>query len=163
MSKKQDEAAAFVRLLQRSIRMVNVASGDDPLAELTLSQKRIVRSVYESPSTVSSLAEEMNLTVSAVTQNVKKLLDQGILEHGEQEEDRRQKPLRLTAYGEAMMRERSERQQIRARQILKKFSPEEQDQILKALRLLVNTAGAPPAAAAPEMILDEIQHAGSVR
>lgn len=147
MKSATTEADLLVRLLQRSIRLINVVGSDDPLSDLTLSQKRIVRAVREAspdaPSTVSSLAQEMSLTPSAVTQCVRGLLDLGLLKHGESEDDRRQKPLQLTETGEKLMNDRANKQRTKAERLLASLGRENARQVLEALVVLASCAGAP--------------------
>lgn len=121
-------------LLPNLMRSLFGTDKDDPLTELTMPQLRIMRMVLEGDHTVSSLSEEMALSVSAATQMVNRLEHSGLVERAEYPADRRMKRVRLSARGLALMHRRRDRRVERIRQVLTEMSPEEKDSLVDRLR-----------------------------
>ena len=94
---------AFFALL--AIRVTDLIEADGGLLMRRLGFALPPRSVSallllaDGPLSVTEIAQQVGMTHAAVIKNVKKLLDLGLAERGEDEHDARRKPLHLTAAG----------------------------------------------------------------
>ena len=96
-------APAFFALL--AIRVTDIIEADGGLLMRRLGFSLPPRSVSallllaDGPLSVTEVAQQVGMTHAAVIKNVKKLLDLGLAERGEDAHDARRKPLHLTAAG----------------------------------------------------------------
>tara|TARA_R110000868_G_scaffold53249_3_gene167333 strand:+ start:1530 stop:2027 length:498 start_codon:yes stop_codon:yes gene_type:complete len=96
-------APAFFALL--AIRVTDTIEADGGLLMRRLGFALPPRSVSallllaDGPLSVTEIAQQVGVTHAAVIKNVKKLVDLGLAERGEDEHDARRKPLHLTAAG----------------------------------------------------------------
>ena len=96
-------APAFFALL--AIRVTDAIEADGGLLMRRLGFALPPRSISallllaDGPLSVTQIAQQVGMTHAAVIKNVKKLLDLGLAERGEDEHDARRKPLHLTAAG----------------------------------------------------------------
>jgi MarR family transcriptional regulator, organic hydroperoxide resistance regulator len=109
-----------------------------PLAELPLGQFRLCILLFrEGRRTMSQVGEDLNISVSAVTQMADRLERVGLVERlSDSGGDRRTRYLQLTASGLELMQERSAMRHARAEAALRLLTPEQRETILDALDTL---------------------------
>ena len=143
----KDQAERVEQIIPMIARRLFVIDPAHPLAEMPIAQLRLcslLRS-QESP-TMSQVAEELRISVSAVTQLADRLERSGMVERvsgastSGGERDRRARHLRLTERGRELMQSRSDLRQRGARMALSHLSPDDRKRVLEALETLL-TAG----------------------
>lgn len=137
-----DHSAALERILPEIARRMFTVPPGSPLAELPNAQLKVCGLLLEGRRTMSQIGEEMNISVSAVTQIADRLEKAGMVrrEFGESgtDNDRRHRYLALTEFGEELLQARREQRRARVAEVLSHIAAEERDAIRKALeRLLV--------------------------
>ncbi len=159
----QQQAAEMEWMLPHLMRRLFTLDPDHPLAELPLAQLRLCSLLLCGPKTFSCLAEALDISPSAVTQLADRLERVGMVERApDEEEDRRVKRLRLTAYGDEQMRSRRETRREHVQDALCRLSPEMRETVIRALRALLEANGPLPLAAEePQTARQEITDVAS--
>ena len=93
----QREISELETLFPRVWRKVFPTIEQDPLGALPVAQLRVVRVLNEGSKTVSELAAELQMSVSAVTPVLGRLEEKGIVVRQVAGEDRRRRVLELSA------------------------------------------------------------------
>src|SRR5262245_55471890 len=75
----------------------------DEASEMPVAQLRVCSILQSGPRSMSSLSEELNISVSAVTQIADRLEKAGLVERVAESGDRRLRNLRLTETGQGLM------------------------------------------------------------
>lgn len=132
-----ERALRLEALLPEAARSLYRPEAGDPLSELSLGQMRIVRILFTGRHTVSSLSEELGMSISAATQMIGRLEGLGLIEKVDDLQDRRVRNLNLTPHGLNLMNRRRDRRVERVRQVLSKMTQSQQQQIIDALETLV--------------------------
>jgi DNA-binding MarR family transcriptional regulator len=114
----QEQAEQLECLLPKLMRRLFTLEADHPAMELPLAQLRMSLILYSGPRPITSLSEEMSISVSAATQIADRLERAGMVERVSDNEDRRIKNLRLTTTGAEIMRSRQETRVRRAAETL---------------------------------------------
>jgi DNA-binding MarR family transcriptional regulator len=153
-----ERAARLERIFPQVMRAIYWPHAEDPLSELSVAQIRLVRMLYLGSRSHSAIGEELGISLSAVTQLVNRLEREGIVERVEDESDRRIKIVRLTAKGQAMMRERQERRVNGVVDVLSKLSTAEQETILTSLERLSTVCAAIRTETAQPQELEDLDH-----
>ncbi len=130
------DAERFMRLLRALIRQIYALDPEDPTTELPVAQLRVSGLLSEGPRTVSALAKELGISVSAITQVADRLEAAGLVERAVNEEDRRVRTLALTPHGSELTRRRRERRRQSARERLATLQPADRQAVLVALQTL---------------------------
>lgn len=86
---------------------------------------------------VSVLGEEMGVTRAAASQLLERLVQAGLAVRAEDPQDRRNKVVRLTPAGQAIVQESMAARQGWLDALAEQLSPQEQEQVEAALRLLI--------------------------
>lgn len=133
------EAEEFVALLRQLIRRVFALDPEDPSSDLPMAQVRVCGLLYEGPRTVSALAKELAISVSAVTQVADRLAAAGLVTRTADESDRRVRNLALTPRGAEVTRRRRTRRVQSARAVLSRLTPDGRQEVLAALAALTPT------------------------
>ena len=110
---------------------------DDPLTHFPIGQLKIVRQLEAGPKTPTQLAQNLKLTMGAVSQLVTRLRASGFVEEQIDESDRRSKKLALSPMGREMMETRSVRRAGRAAEVLSKISEEDQQILINTLKMII--------------------------
>jgi len=142
------QAEEIEDLLPRLMRRLFARDPDLLTEQLPLAQLRLCSILQDGPRTMTALGEELGISVSAITQLAVRLEKIGFVERVVHERDRRMRLLRLTEYGKETMRYRRDLRVRSAAERLARLSPAERDELLAALRALLD-ACPPPAARYP--------------
>lgn len=137
-----EQASELEHLLPALVRLLLTLDPAHPLADLPVAQLRLCTLLQNQPRSMSALGEELGISVSAVTQIADRLERTDLVERVAEADDRRQKSLRLTPHGAAMMRLRRETRTRRAAEALSQMPPEERGAALHALRALLDASRA---------------------
>jgi DNA-binding MarR family transcriptional regulator len=132
----RDQAARIVETMPRVMRRLFTLDTADPASELPIGQLKLCGVLREGPRTMSEVARELGVTLSAATQLADRLERTGLVEKSCELDDRRVKLLRLSALGDEMMRKRRERRAARVEQALRTMSLEARTALMSALELL---------------------------
>lgn len=113
---------------------------------LSISDWRVIASVSGNPGmTAIDIAAQVHLDEVAVHRAVKSLEDRGLLRRYADDEDRRRKPLVVTAKGRAVYRKVVPKVLSFERWVLMKLLPEEREALVSVLRTLCSRLGLIPA------------------
>jgi DNA-binding MarR family transcriptional regulator len=138
-----EQAAELECLLPKLMRRLFTLQDGSLVSELPLAQLRLCTILQAGPRSMTTLAEELSTSVSAVTQIADRLERAGLVERvlpGPEADDRRMKLLRLTASGSELMHARRERRVQRVNEVLEKLVPAERAVVLQAVRALVEAS-----------------------
>jgi DNA-binding MarR family transcriptional regulator len=126
--------------LPKLMRHLFALDPDHPAMELPLAQLRVCTILQAGPRTISSLGEELTISVSAVTQIADRLERAGFVERIAEPDDRRMRKLRLTQHGAAVMLSRREARVRRAMAALSTLPPANREAVLQAVRVLLDAS-----------------------
>ena len=126
-------------------RLMDTENLDIPLLQLPLAQMRLAQALYNdrenadvpsSGETMGRLSERLHVRQNALTQAADRLVNHGLAERLSDPTDRRIVRLRLTATGEAWVRERGSRRRARYAHLWSLLDPHERAEFLQAVRVL---------------------------
>ena len=126
-------------------RLMDTENLDMPLLQLPLAQLRLAQALYgdkdaaessRSGETMGRLSERLHVRQNALTQAADRLVNHGLAERLSDPADRRIVRLRLTATGEAWVRERGSRRRARYEHLWTLLDPQERIEFLQAVRVL---------------------------
>lgn len=125
-------------------RLMDTENLDMPLLQLPLAQMRLAQALYTDKETSSTLvgetmgrlSERLHVRQNALTQAADRLVNHGLAERLSDPTDRRIVRLRLTATGEAWVRERTSRRRARYEHLWTLLDPQERAEFLQAVRVL---------------------------
>jgi len=126
-------------------RLMDTENLDMPLLQLPLAQMRLAQALYNdrenadtpnSGETMGRLSERLHVRQNALTQAADRLVNHGLAERLSDPTDRRIVRLRLTATGEAWVRERGSRRRARYEHLWNLLDPHERAEFLQAVRVL---------------------------
>jgi DNA-binding MarR family transcriptional regulator len=137
------QAAELERLLPSLMRRMFTLDPEHPANELPVGQLRVCSILQGGPGSMSVIAEELGISISALTQIANRLELAGLVERVSIDDDRRVKNLQLTDEGHRIMRSRREFRVRRAASALSHLSALERERILEAVRTLLKAS--PPA------------------
>lgn len=92
---------------------------------------------HKGECSISELRDELNISNAAVSQLLDKLVQQELVERTEDPLDRRNKRIALTQKGEELIVESFQARRGWLQSLTKEFTPEEQDQLIQAMQLLL--------------------------
>jgi DNA-binding MarR family transcriptional regulator len=104
---ERDQARAIATLMPALMRML-LTFDRDPAAELPLAQLRVCIILFEGPRSMSALAREFGVSLSAMTRIADRLERTRLVKRVTEGKDRRVRRLQLTPRGEKIMRDRNE-------------------------------------------------------
>ena len=136
------QAAQLDDLMPRLMRCLLALSPHDPTTELPVAQLRVCSILRDGSHTISALARELCISVSAATPIADRLESAGIVERIAGTRDRRMRNLRLTDYGAQIMRARRQRRVRRAAALLAELTPARRAAVLRALQELLRAGDA---------------------
>ena len=144
-----DDAEALERLLPQVMRGLFHHATDDPLAELPVTQLRVLRLLSEASQTPSRLGQVLGMSPSATTQIINRLEASGWVVRIGDAHDRRVRHLELSESGAARMHARRARRVAAASGVLAHFPADERTQLL-ALLTKLKAVAAPPTESQPD-------------
>ena len=147
-------------------RLMDTENLDMPLLQLPLAQMRLAQALYseKEPSsatageTMGRLSERLHVKQNALTQAADRLVNHGLAERLSDAADRRIVRLRLTATGEAWVRERSSRRRARYEHLWTLLDPQERAEFLQAVRVLEAAGARLPSGELPQKSLRTTQY-----
>ncbi|SDK48597.1 MarR family winged helix-turn-helix transcriptional regulator [Sediminibacillus albus] len=120
-------------------RRVNILMNEQVHQELTSDQFATLRYVQKKqPCTSSDIAHEFAIGKSAVTAQINRMVERGLIDRQRDEEDRRIVYLSLTPTGEETMAEGTQRLYEVLGEILSEFSEQEIERFVQSLEKLVS-------------------------
>ena len=132
------QAADLEALLPKLMRRLFTLDPSHPANELPVAQLRVCTILQAGPRTVSTISEELGISVSAATQIADRLERAGFVERVAGQDDRRMKKLQLTPHGADVMRSRRETRVRRAAAALELLPPAARAEVLEALNVLLD-------------------------
>lgn len=131
------QAEAVAALLLGLARQLFRLDGN-PAAELPLAQVRVCGLLYDGPQSMSALARELGVSLSAMTQIADRLERARLVKREAHGSDRRVRWLQLTPRGEKMMRVGEDARVQRVSAVLEQLSAKERRQVLGTLESLMS-------------------------
>jgi len=110
----------------------------DPINQLPMAQLRLMRVLFSQPHTVGELAEELNMSLSSVSQLVHRLAEVGYAETTSDDQDKRFKNVSLTPLGRELMSNRRANRVSKAEAALGTLSDGERTEIMASLKSLLS-------------------------
>lgn len=136
----EDDAIALERILPEIARRLFTVS-DSQLEELPRSQFKTCAFLLDGRHTISQIATELHISVSAVTQVTDRLEKVGLVERVYETladgGDRRYRYVQLTEHGREMFQKRREHRQTRVAEMLECIPPERHAAIRQALETML--------------------------
>jgi DNA-binding MarR family transcriptional regulator len=111
-------------------------TSEEGIAELTLPQLRILRTLLESPRTASEVADLLGFSASGLSQLAQRLESAGLIVKSKDEQDARVKHLALSKKGKTLMERRRAYRVQQAESVLSRLGDEEQEMFLSLLEKL---------------------------
>jgi DNA-binding MarR family transcriptional regulator len=136
----REQAAALECLLPKLMRTLFTLEPGHPVSELPLAQLRVCTILQAGPRTMSSISEELRISVSAITQIADRLEKSGLVERLTEADDRRMRRLQLTVSGAELMRARRQTRIERAAQALEALPAEVREKVIAGLEALVEAS-----------------------
>lgn len=136
----QEQAEQLECLLPKLMRRLFTLEADHPSMDLPLAQLRMSLILQSGPRPISTLSEEMGISVSAATQIADRLERSGMVERTSDCEDRRIKHLRLTAAGAEIMQSRQEARVRRAAKTLANIPEATRQEALRVIQALLDAS-----------------------
>jgi len=110
------------------------------LADMPLAQLRLCSYLQDGPRSMSAVAEELDISTSAVTQIADRMERAGLVERIAAQCDRRLKHLHLTPHARELMKKRRDNRTRRAREALSKLPPVLRAELVEGLEQLLQAA-----------------------
>ena len=142
--KLAEQAAQLEILMPRVMRQLSRLDLQNPTTHLPVAQLRVCAILADGSLTISVLAKELGISVSAATQLADRLESADLVERVAGTGDRRVKELRLTDHGRRLMRSRRQRRVRRAIEMLAQLGPDRRAALLGALQELLHAGRAAP-------------------
>ena len=136
------QAEALVTLLPQISRQLFSLTANDLAFELPGAQLRVVNVLREKPRTITSLRDELGISLSAVNQLVDRLETAGLVDRSVHDNDRRCKRVQLTPRALNLLSDRRERRMAHAARTLELLSVDTREEIIHALETLLDVARA---------------------
>lgn len=139
MKSSENQARHLEGLLPQIMRSLFRPDESDPVNELPMAQLRLMRLLHNACLSGAEIAQELHISASAFSQLAHRLEEAGLIEYNVDAQDRRIKRYTLTEKGWEQMRNRQSKRIENAHQVLDRLSPQERDQIVASLELLLAT------------------------
>lgn len=134
------QATELETLLPTLMRRLFTLDRDNVVYDLPVAQLRVCSLLQSGPRTLSTLSQDLYISVSAMTQIADRLERAGMVERVSGSEDRRVRLLQLSPLGVERMKSRREMRIHRAVESLLQLSEEERCTVLDAVNLLLSAA-----------------------
>jgi len=136
------QAAELEMLLPALMRKLFTLDPDSPVSDLPVAQLRVCTLLQAGPRALTMLSQDLDISVSAMTQIADRLERAGMVERVSGAEDRRVRLLQLSGLGVERMRYRRAFRTHRAQEALVQLAPAARAAILEAVTLLLGAAAA---------------------
>ena len=136
------QAAELETLLPTLMQRLFTLDRDSPVYDLPLAQLRVCSLLQSGPRTLSTLSQDLYISVSAITQVADRLERAGMVERISGAEDRRVRLLQLSPLGLERMQSRRAFRTERTKEALLQLSEVERHTVLEAVTLLLDAATA---------------------
>ncbi len=136
----REKSEEVVSALSALMRHLFALTADDIAMELPGAQLRVCGLLWDGPKTMSTLAEELGITHSAITQIADRLERAEMVERVPEADDRRCKRLALTAKGLAVLEGRRERRILRTMEAMNLLSGQQRDSIVDSLNAILDAS-----------------------
>lgn len=141
------QAAELETLLPALMRKLFTLDPDSPVSDLPVAQLRVCTLLQAGPRALSNLSQDLDISVSAMTQIADRLERAGMVERVCGAEDRRVRLLQLSPLGLERMQYRRAFRTHRAEEALLQLTEAERTALLQAVtRLLAAATATAPAA-----------------
>ncbi len=144
LEKLQEQALQLEALLPVLHRKLFTLIPDHPTAEVPMAQLRTCSILQFGPRTMTSLRDELGISLSAMTQIADRMERAGLVERVMMQEDRRQRLLQLSERGNEMMRTRKKIRLQQAAEALSQIDQKEREEILRLLSVLLRAVSLSP-------------------
>jgi DNA-binding MarR family transcriptional regulator len=141
------QAAELETLLPALMRKLFTLDPESPVSDLPIAQLRVCTLLQPGPRALSMLSQDLDISVSAMTQIADRLERAGMVERVSGIDDRRVRLLQLSAMGVERMQYRRALRSRRAQEALLQLSEGERTAVLEAVGLLLKAATATAPAA----------------
>ncbi len=132
-----NQAAEMERMWPQIARRFFTLAPDDPAAELPVAQLRVCTILQGGSTSMTAIADELGISMSAVTQIADRLERHGLVERHAETDDRRTKTLALTDHGSQVMQTRWTRRVERITCVLRGLPAERRQDVMLVLRDLL--------------------------
>jgi DNA-binding MarR family transcriptional regulator len=146
------EIEALLPAIMRRFFAGNSEPGQ-PAAELPIAQLNVCSILQNGAQSMSALSEELEISLSALTQLADRLEKAGLVERVAGCDDRRTKTLSLTEYGRDMMRARRKMRVEHVALLIDRLSQEDRADVIVVLHRLLTAAGGSDHAVDPEELI----------
>ena len=146
----QRQAADLESLLPALMRKLFTLDPDSPVSDLPIAQLRVCTLLQAGTRSLSMLSQDLDISVSAMTQIADRLERAGMVERVPGADDRRVRLLQLSAQGLERMQYRRAFRMHRAQEALLQIAEGERPAILEAVSRLLSAATATAPAAQHE-------------
>jgi DNA-binding MarR family transcriptional regulator len=136
----EEQARQLECVLPSLMRRLFTLDPEHPVSELPVAQMRVCIVLQNGPKPMSSVSEELGISMSATTQLADRLERAGLVERVAEPDDRRMKRLSLTAYGAELMDWRRRVRLARTQEMLTCLSEEERLEAIRVIRRLLEAA-----------------------
>ena len=134
-------SAQIESLMPRIARRLFTVYPNDPAGELPNAQLKLCSYLQHGPAPITSVADELSISVSAATQLADRLEKTGMVERTGDASDRRVRLVSLTAHGETVMSTRRELRRSQVRTALRRLTPEQRATLVESFHLLLQATG----------------------
>lgn len=138
-----EQAERLEELLPHLIRWFYALSPDHPTNEMPVAQLRICSLLLYGPRNLSSLSEELGITVSAITQLADRLEKAGLVMRTVGSHDKRTRMLQLSEKGVQLMKERRDLRIKRVEAALARLPQARRRALLHSLQTLLRSLPGP--------------------
>lgn len=135
-----EQAARLEHLMPTILRRLFTLGNAGVLADMPLAQLRLCSYLQDGPRSMSAVAEELDISTSAVTQIADRMERAGLVERIAAQCDRRLKHLHLTPHARELMKTRRNNRTRRAHEALSKLPPVLRTELIEGLEQLLQAA-----------------------
>lgn len=136
----REHSEAIVEALTKLMQRLFSVTTDNLAMELPVAQLRVCSLLWDGPRTMSSLAEALNISHSAITQIADRLERTELVERVIEEDDRRCKKLALTPKGLEVLEQRLEHRIQRVMSAIASLNSHQRDTIVASLNVMFDVS-----------------------
>jgi DNA-binding MarR family transcriptional regulator len=134
-----EQSRRFAAMMPALMRQL-AAGSKSPADELPLAQLRVCAILLAGPRSMSSLSQELGVSLSAMTQIADRLERVALVHRYTADDDRRVRVLQLTDHGREIMEAHEAARLIRATTVLKHLTSQQREEALESLQLLLEAS-----------------------
>lgn len=136
----REHSEAIVEALTKLMQRLFSVTTDNLAMELPVAQLRVCSLLWDGPRTMSSLAEALNISHSAITQIADRLERTELVERAIEEDDRRCKKLALTPKGIEVLEQRLEHRIQRVMNAMASLNSHQRDAVVASLNVMLDAS-----------------------